>query len=68
MRRVRRSPNLPLAHVRSEAQFPRTSYRMLVNRGDVLDFVTVIGGGSSRTVLEHAEDFEYDDYYDYEYQ
>jgi hypothetical protein len=42
---------------------------MLVNRGDELDFlVTVIRGGFSRTVLEHAEDFEYDDYYDYEYQ
>ena len=42
---------------------------MLVNRGDVLDsLVTLIRGGFSRTILEHTEDFEYDDYYDYEYQ
>ena len=45
------------------------SLNFLERRGDELDFlVTVIRGGFSRTVLEHAEDFEYDDYYDYEYQ
>jgi hypothetical protein len=52
-----------------EAQVPNISYRILVNRGNMLDFlVTGFRGGFSRTVLEHAEDFEYDDYYDYEYQ
>jgi hypothetical protein len=52
-----------------EARVPSISYRTLVNRGNMLDFlVTVFRGRFSRTVLEHAEDFEYDDYYDYEYQ